>query len=104
MAKSPAEQYREVTNALSTLSERVENIRRDVERNNREVDDAYKFREQTLDALSKLGRDHALLSQRLDDHLKRVEIWDARRWSLIVLQIGAVFSLASGLIVTLAKK
>ena len=46
----------------------------------------------------------ALLRQKLDDHLKRVEVWSGRLWALITVLIGAVLTLASGLIVTLAKK
>jgi chromosome segregation ATPase len=46
----------------------------------------------------------SLLKQRLDDHLKRMEVWSGRLWGLIVLLIGAVLSLSSGLIVTLVRK
>jgi len=49
-------------------------------------------------------QENALLRQQPQDHMKQVEVWDNRRWGLFVLLIGAVLSLASGLIVTLARK
>jgi len=59
-----------------------------------------KFREE----LAASKQENAVLRQQLQDHVKQVEVWDNRRWGLFVLLIGAVLSLASGLIVTLARK
>jgi hypothetical protein len=56
------------------------------------------------EARSALERENAALKQQLQDHIKQVELWDSRRWGLFVLLVGTVLSLASGLIVTLAKK
>lgn len=54
--------------------------------------------------VTELEKENALLKQRLDDHIKRLETWSGRLWGFIMLLIGAVLSLASGLIVTLARK
>ena len=97
MAKSPSEQIRELVAELKILAERDENRRRDVERLTRKSED--------LPAeLALLRQENAVLRQRLDDHLKRVETWSARLWALVSVLIGAVLSLASGLIVTLVRK
>jgi hypothetical protein len=55
-------------------------------------------------ARAAIEKENAILKQQLQDHIKQVELWDNRRWSLIVLLIGTILSLASGLIVTLARK
>lgn len=54
--------------------------------------------------LSNLQNEVSLMKQRLEDHLKRMEVWSGRLWGFIVLLIGAVLSLSSGLIVTLVRK
>jgi len=70
----------------------------------KEFDEQKAPNEKHREDISSLRQENALLRQRLDDHLKRVELWDNRRWGLIVLMAGALLSLASGLIVTLARK
>ena len=85
----------ELTAELRTLAERVENMRRD------QLADAAEIKR--LDAaVQVIQTDLALSRQRLDDHLKRVELWDTRRWGLIVAVTLAVFgvamSFASGLL------
>ena len=58
--------------------------------------------------LAELRQETALLRQKIEDHLKRAETWDNRRWTvavgLVMAVLGAALSLASGLIVTLARK
>ncbi len=54
--------------------------------------------------LTEVQKDNALLRQRLDEHLTRVEKWDTRFWGLIVVLVGALLSLSAGLIVVLVKK
>lgn len=48
------------------------------------------------------------LEERTETHKSQIDKWDTRLWTLIVgfgtLFVGAILSLASGLIVTLAKK
>lgn len=52
----------------------------------------------------RLQIENAALKQQLQDHVAQYQEGDRRRWGLIVMLIGAVLSLASGLIVTLARK
>lgn len=46
----------------------------------------------------------AILEQRIGDVARRMEEHDRRWWGLLMLFASALLSLASGLIVTLAKK
>lgn len=86
----------ELTGEFRALSERGENLRRDQQAGAADI----KKLEASIKAVE---TDVVLLRQRLDDHLKRYEQWEARRWALVMALIGAVLSLASGLIVTLAR-
>ena len=70
MAKSPAEQHREVTNTLSALTERIDNARELVR-------DLQTSRDRQGDDLNAIRRELDLLKQKLDDHLKRMEVWGA---------------------------
>ena len=97
VAKSPTEQVRELVQELKVLAERDENRRRELERITTKVDCMQV-------EIADLRRENAVLKQQLHDHVARYQEWERRRWSLIVLLVGAVLSLASGLIVTLAKK
>jgi hypothetical protein len=56
------------------------------------------------ESLHETNVEAALLRQRLDDHLKRMDVWGGRLWAFVLALIGAVLSLAAGLIVTLTKK
>ncbi len=105
---TPTEQLRidvkEIQLALVGVTERELHLRQELENAlklvDRQRDESAALRRELTDSI----REQALLRQRLDDHLKRVEAWDNRRWGLIVLMAGALLSLASGLIVTLARK
>jgi hypothetical protein len=61
-------------------------------------------RKTELNDVKELRQEFELLRQRLDDHLKRMDLWGGRLWAFILALVGAVLSLAAGLIVTLAKK
>ncbi len=54
--------------------------------------------------LAELRQQHALLLQKLDEQQKRLEKWDTRLWGVVAITIGAVLSLAAGLIVALTKR
>jgi predicted nucleic acid-binding Zn-ribbon protein len=56
------------------------------------------------DSLADLRHELALAKQQLADTNQRIEEWDRRWWGFVVVLIGALLSLASGLIVTLARK
>lgn len=97
MAKSPTEQIREVERTLEAVNERVNHLRTDAN----DGWDAIRTLERTV---AEVRQEVAVLRQRVDDHLKRVETWSGRLWMLITVLVGAVLSLASGLIVALTKK
>jgi len=104
MAGSPAEQFRQITNTLSTLTARADQSRDESALLRRQLDEERAAGRERDRAVAELRQENALLRQRLDDHLKRVETWSARLWTLVTVLVGAVLSLASGLIVILAKK
>jgi hypothetical protein len=97
MAKSPTEQFRELSIQHELLMERDAN-------RHREVQELKVILEKERDARITSDRENAILRQQLQDHLTQYQEWDRRRWGLIVMLIGAVMSLASGLIVTLVRK
>ena len=101
MARTPTEQLREQVNELAT-NQAVNNAREaSIERDVAEVKGLL---EKQRNDVTELRQDNALLRQRLDEHLKRVEKWDTRFWGLIVVLVGALLSLSAGLIVVLVKK
>jgi hypothetical protein len=97
VAKSSAEQIRELTIEVEILRER------DATRN-RELDKLENDLNDERNARQRLEVEVSALKQQLQDHVKHTELSDARRWTLILALLGAALSLASGLIVTLARK
>ena len=63
-----------------------------------------RIQEELRGSLATLDKNHALLQQRHDDHVRRAEVWGQRWWALVPLLVGAVLSLCSALIVSLARK
>jgi hypothetical protein len=58
-------------------------------------------------SLTELRQEIAVINQKLAELTKRIDVWDTRIWSFVVLAIATLLSLASGLVVTvvtLAKK
>ncbi len=104
MAKSPGEQIRELTVDLGVLEERVDTLPAEAKEqraaDERRRDEVAELRQE----LAAGRQEAAVLRQQLQDHVAQYQEWDRRRWGLFVLLIGAVMSLASGLVVTLAKK
>lgn len=97
MAKSQVEQIRDLVADLKVLSDRDENRRREFDKLTAKVE--------SLQAeLTAERQERAALKQQLSDHIKHTELSDSRRWALILALFGASLSLASGLIVTLARK
>lgn len=97
MAKSPTEQIRELVVELRVLAERDENRRRDLERVTETIDTI-------RTELAASRQEIAVAHQQLQDHVKHTEERDCQRWALFLVLVAAVFSLASGLIVTLARR
>ena len=95
-AKTIAEAEAVLNSRLDLFAARVDTLRRD-------CDQTWKAVEEYRKQLDDLRTENAVLRQRLDDHLKRYEQWEARRWGLVMALVGAALSLAAGLIVTLAR-
>ena len=114
--------HREDVNALQrevrSQTDEVDELRNLIERSEPQLrawrEEAIRFRIES-DALRKQLDDAlvvlrdtelqlALVRQKIDDHLKRMDVWGGRFWGLVVILIGAVMSLASGLIAALARK
>ena len=60
--------------------------------------------EKLKDADAELRRENALTNHKVEALTKRLEEWERRWWALIFLLMGAVLTLASGLIVTLVRR
>ena len=69
-----------------------------------EATDLRTRQEALKDQVTDIRRDLAVVQQQLADQLRRIEEWDRRWWGLVTLLVGALLSLAAGLIVTLVKK
>ncbi len=80
MAKTNTESIRELDRWVATLSERVENLRRE------------------------LDRSEAQFNQRLERLEKDFEESERRRWQLTMAFIGAILSLAVGVVLSLFRK
>lgn len=97
MARTQSDQIRELQLEVRALQERDEYRDREL---TRFIDDM----SETKRELAASRQDNAVLRQLVQDHIAQYQEWDRRRWALILALVGTVFTLASGLIVTLAKK
>jgi uncharacterized protein YlxW (UPF0749 family) len=108
VAKSASEQARELAVQLEILRERDAARARESDRTQAEVRDLEAELRRERDARSRLETEVSALKQQLQDHIKHTDTSDSRRWGLVVALVvalfGAVCSLASGLIVALARK
>jgi FtsZ-binding cell division protein ZapB len=89
--------YDELNGAIKVISERVDNLRR-------EVGDLGNDTKDLTSAVAEIKKDIAVLQQQSAEQTKRTDEWDRRLWGLLAIMVGAILSLASGLIVALAKK
>ena len=111
MAKTPTEQIRELTTDVRVLEAGNGSLREQVAHlkntDAQQQGEIAALRNENTDLRRELGETRvelAVLRQQLQDHIKRADLADSRRWGLIILALGAIFSLATGLIVTLARK
>ena len=93
MAKSIAELEGTLTPLIKTLTYRVDELRE-----GQMAADASK--EDAKERYHDLRRDLEKLNQRVDEHLKRVDKWEGRFWSLFLL----IITLLVGLVIAVAKK
>jgi hypothetical protein len=104
VAKSSAEQFRDMAIQIEILRERDAARVRELKDLSDDSSDLETELTKERDARQRLELEVASLKQQLQDHVKHTELSDTRRWSLILALLGAVLSLASGLIVALARK
>lgn len=105
----------ELTTNVSLLNEQIANHRRETAMLGQEIDrlkaevaglrsDIVTEHQVHEQKVAELRQELAILKQRFEDHLRRVETWGQRIWGFVPLLIGALLSLSAGLIVTLARK
>ncbi len=87
----------ELISTVKLHAHQLENLRDD-------TDDLATRHESLKDQVAEFRRDLALVQQQLGDQIRRLEEWDRRWWGWLTLMVGALLSLAAGLIVTLARK
>lgn len=104
MAKSPSEQIRELSLEVRAMSEREYALRNYITDMKSDDDKRDEELRELRQELATLRQENAVLRQQLQAHISQYQEWDRRRWGLIILLISTVLSLASGLIVTLARK
>jgi ParB-like chromosome segregation protein Spo0J len=96
-AKSPTEQIRDLSGELLVVAERVRQLTEN-------ANDLEQAERRMTDRLSGIETELALLRQKLEDHLKRFEETDRKRWAVIGIAIGALLSLIVNAAVTLMRK
>lgn len=104
MPRPPSEFVRELSNDVNLLQNLDRRREQDLERLGSRIDKQDARIEQLTRELALARQDRAALRQRSDDQTRQTEAATARLWGLLTLCIGAALSLASGLIVTLARK
>lgn len=104
MTQPTKAEFQKVSDLVASLDKRVELVQKDAELAGSVAAKSEQLGEKLREEVGELRRECAVLRQRIDDHLKRFEERDRRVWGLVILLLGAVLSLASGLIVTLARK
>ncbi|MCI0702433.1 MAG: hypothetical protein L0241_15225 [Planctomycetia bacterium] len=104
MAKSPTEQIRDLALEVRALKERDAAHERELDSFHNELSELKADLAKEREARVASQMENTAVKQQLQDHIAQYQEGDRRRWSLIVLLVGAVLLLASGLIVTLVKK
>ena len=87
----------DLTVELAVLRESLANIRQEMG----EIKGKLLASETSVNGLQ---QEAAVLRQRLDNHLKRVETWDNRWWGVLGLFVASALTLAANLIVILVRK
>ena len=97
MPRPPSEVIRELSNDVKLLLDRDRTRQSEIERKDSRI-------EQLTRELNAGLKEIPALRQRSDDQTRQTDAWANRAWGLFVVLFSAVLSLASGLIVTLARK
>lgn len=104
MPRPPSEVIRELTSDVKLLYDRDRTHQVELGRLETRLDRHDASFEQLTRDLAAARNEMAALRQRSDDQTRQNEASTARLWALLTLCISAALSLASGLIVTLARK
>lgn len=96
--------YAELRAAVAKLTEQRAADRVELDRLRKESADSTAAARESDKATADLRQEQAVTRQQLVEHLKRVEVWDARRWALVAVLVSALLALASGLVVALARR
>ncbi len=104
MAASPTEKIAELTSVVATLTERLDNALNDNGLLRKMIEEERALGRSRDTSISELRQENAVLRQMVTDLKSRAETWTNRAWGFFVVLVSAVLSLASGLIVTLARK
>ncbi len=103
--------YAELRAAVAKLTEQraadrveMDQLRKEAADSTAKARESEKANADLRQELADLRQENALTRQQLAEHLKRVEVWDARRWALVAVLMAALLSLASGLVVALARR
>jgi predicted nucleic acid-binding Zn-ribbon protein len=115
VAKSPAEQFRDLALELRGVTEREAALRDHIgdlrQRDGKHENEIRELRKENADlrlavaeARAAAQTEIATLRQQLQGLLAQFQEAERRRWSMVVAFLGALLALASGLIVALARK
>lgn len=91
------EYYHELKKDLELLAVRVNGLEKESEKSGSKLEVFHV-------KLSELTKELAIVKQQVAEQTKRLEEWDRRLWGLVAVLVGALLSLAAGLIVALARK
>lgn len=104
MSQPTMTEFRRLSDLVTALDKRVDMAQKEAELAAAAAARAELENAKLRDEVQTLRVDNAVLRQQVQDHLMRAESWSGRLWALVTVLIGAVLTLVSGLIVTLAKK
>jgi uncharacterized coiled-coil protein SlyX len=94
MTPKEKEKYDQVVNSVEILKDTFATFQKEVDKLGGKV-------ETLIEKVHDVTKD---VEQQVADQTKRIEEWDRRLWGLVAVLVGALLSLAAGLIVALARK
>ena len=110
MAWTSAErsEFHNLAKDFVAFQERADHLKRDLDEERAARRDQERVNAELRQELAVGRQENALVRQRLDDHLKQSETWEARKWGfatgLVLGLFSAVLSLLVGLLVTFVRK
>ena len=90
--------------AFELSQERASTLGRDLAVLKAELAEAKKDQKASESVMADLRRDLAVATQRLDEHVKRTDAWDGRRWGLFSNLVTFILGLIGGLIINYFRK